>query len=156
MQATYGYSLSNPMRAAPGTALTAIGLLCRYFLDGWGPENEGMATGVAGLIDLSPPNKNNFNMYYYYYATQAIHFHGGKEWNEKWNPKMRDLLIEMQVKSGTKGGSWDPEPDKIWMGPNTGRLGVTCMSLLTLEVYYRHLPLYKRDTAGLKELERVR
>jgi hypothetical protein len=28
------------------------------------------------------------------------------------------------------------------------------MALLTLEVYYRHLPLYKRDSGGLKELER--
>jgi hypothetical protein len=28
------------------------------------------------------------------------------------------------------------------------------MSLLTLEVYYRHTPLHRRDAGGLKELER--
>jgi hypothetical protein len=26
-----------------------------------------------------------------------------------------------------------------------GRLGATSLSLLTLEVYYRHLPLYRRE-----------
>ena len=155
-QDTYGYSLSNPGKPTPGTALTSIGLLCRYYLDGWGPDNEGMANGVAGLIERNPPNKARMNMYYYYYATQVLHFHGGKEWTEKWNPKMRDLLIETQQKAGVNSGSWDSGPDRQWMGPNTGRIGVTCMSLLTLEVYYRHLPLYKRDTAGLKELERAK
>jgi hypothetical protein len=155
-QDTYGYSLADPGRPAAGTALTAIGLLCRYYLDGWGSDNEFMANGVNGLIERNPPNRERMNMYYYYYATQVVHFHGGKEWSEKWNPKMRDMLIGMQTKAGVQLGSWDPGPDRLWMGPHTGRMGVTCMSLLTLEVYYRHLPLYKRDTAGLKELERVK
>lgn len=155
-QDTYGYSLANPGRPMPGTALTAIGLLCRYYLDGWGPDNEGMSNGVNGLVELSPPSKDRMNMYYYYYATQVAHFHGGKDWTEKWNPKMRDLLIDMQQKAGANSGSWDSGTDRQWMGPHTGRIGMTCMSLLTLEVYYRHLPLYKRDTAGLKELERAK
>jgi hypothetical protein len=30
------------------------------------------------------------------------------------------------------------------------------MSLLTLEVYYRHLPLYKRDGGGQRAMERSR
>ncbi|MFO0934959.1 MAG: prenyltransferase/squalene oxidase repeat-containing protein [Gemmataceae bacterium] len=161
-QDKYGYSLANPRKPEPGTALTAVGLLCRYYLDGWGPENPGMALGVEGLLKsggypgLEPFQPNNVNMYYYYYATQVLHFHGGKEWTEKWNPMMRDMLIKSQKKDGPNGGSWDPGADREWMGPNTGRLGVTCMSLLTLEVYYRHLPLYKRDMAGMKELERIK
>ena len=43
-------------------------------------------------------------------------------------------------------GSWDP--DSNWIGRDCGRVGTTAMCLLTLEVYYRHLPLYKRDTGG--------
>lgn len=155
-QDKYGYSLADPGRPAPGTALTAIGLLCRYYLDGWGSDNEYMANGVSGLIERNPPNLERMNMYYYYYATQVVHFHGGKAWNDQWNPKMRDLLIGSQSKAGVTAGSWSPDPDRLWMGPHTGRMGVTCMSLLTLEVYYRHLPLYKRDSGGLKELERAR
>ena len=73
---------------------------------------------------------------------------------------MRDLLIELQVPEGKKdiGGSWNPgeDPPDPWIGVNCGRLGMTCMALLTLEVYYRHLPTYKRGDGGLKELERVK
>ena len=68
---------------------------------------------------------------------------------------MRDLLIDLQVGQGKKdAGSWDADGEHI--GRSCGRLGTTCMTLLTLEVYYRHLPLYKRDTGGLKELERIK
>jgi hypothetical protein len=40
-------------------------------------------------------------------------------------------------------GSWDPlgtVPDK-W-GPHGGRIYVTALNLLSLEVNYRHLPIY--------------
>ncbi len=40
-------------------------------------------------------------------------------------------------------GSWNPEGDE-W-GDAGGRLMVTSLSCLTLEVYYRYLPLYKLD-----------
>jgi hypothetical protein len=60
---------------------------------------------------------------------------------------MRDLLIGVQnKKAGPNEGSWDPETGFI--GRNCGRLGTTAMCLLTLEVYYRHLPLYKRASTG--------
>jgi len=150
-KSTYGYR-NGP--GAPGTALTAVGLLCRYYVDGWGPINPGMAEGVRGLATRRPPNPAEFDMYYYYYATQVVHFHEGEVWHKDWNPKMRDMLVKMQVKG--KGervdGSWDA--DGAMIGSSCGRLGTTAMALLTLEVYYRHLPLYKRDTGGMKELER--
>jgi hypothetical protein len=43
-------------------------------------------------------------------------------------------------------GSWDPDkPTRdAWSEPG-GRLMVTSLSTLTLEVYYRYLPLYKLD-----------
>ncbi len=152
-KSTYGYR-EGPGRA--GTSLTSVGLLCRYYMDGWGPQHPGMAEGVQGLLKVWPPSKNKFDMYYYYYATQVVHFFDGDEWRKQWNPSMRDMLFDMQV--GGKGpnldGSWDP--DRAMMGSHTGRLGTTVMCLLTLEVYYRHLPLYKRDTGGLRELERAK
>ncbi len=50
-----------------------------------------------------------------------------------------------QVQSGLLAGSWDPlgptVPDR-W-GAAGGRIYVTAMHLLMLEVYYRHLPLYQ-------------
>ena len=55
--------------------------------------------------------------------------------------------MDSQIRSGEFAGSWDPVrpvPDR-W-GPQAGRLYVTTMNLLSLEVQYRHLPLYE-DTA---------
>jgi hypothetical protein len=157
-KATYGYTTPP---GAPGTALTAVGLLCRYYIDGWGPDNAGMAEGVQGLLQRNPPRfgtKALGNMYYYYYATQVVHFFEGEAWRT-WNegPKdpqtgkrtggMRDWLINLQVtKDGPNYGSWDP--DNGAMGVHTGRLGTTAMCVMTLEVYYRHMPLYKRAAAG--------
>jgi prenyltransferase beta subunit len=149
---TYGYRSKETVTPAR----SAVGLLCRYYMDGWGPIHPGMAEGVRRLVTTRPPNPNQFDIYYYYYATQVVHFHDGDMWHKEWNPKMRDLLINLQVsgKGEKLDGSWDP--DRLLTGGHVGRLGTTALALLTLEVYYRHLPLYKRDTAGMKELERVK
>lgn len=158
-KSSYGYN--DNTNAAPGTSLTAVGLLCRYYIDGWGPDNGGMAEGVQGLMKRSPnltgQVKTLPDMYFYYYATQVVHFFEGEEWRT-WNEGakqpdntrkggMRDLLIDLQnTKAGANEGSWEPEGGFI--GRQCGRLGTTAMCVLTLEVYYRHLPLYKRANAG--------
>ena len=74
-------------------------------------------------------------------------FHmGGEHW-EQWNQHLNPLLLRSQIKSGPKSGSWDPElPVRDRWSPHAGRLYVTTMNLLNLEVYYRHLPIYE-DTA---------
>ena len=54
-------------------------------------------------------------------------------------------LISMQVKEdGCALGSWEPDlPAPDHWGQTAGRLYVTSLSILTLEVYYRYLPLYR-------------
>ena len=147
----YGYN--DNAGAAPGTALTSIGLLSRYYFNAWGPAHPGMIDGVGGLMKNSPAASGGLkNMYYYYYATQVVHYFGGDDW-VTWNegPKaadgtrkggMRDWFINQQIKKDANNGSWDPEAGFI--GSSCGRLGTTAMCVLTLEVYYRHLPLHKR------------
>ncbi|MBA4063928.1 MAG: hypothetical protein C0501_09490 [Isosphaera sp.] len=156
-KSAYGYQ--DATRARPGTSLTAVGLLCRYYIDNWTPDNAGMQAGVLGLTKRGPgqPGKGGLlDMYYYYYATQVVHFFDGDEWKE-WNEGklvggkrqggMRDWLISLQVtKEGANFGSW--EPDAGTVGSHCGRLGTTALCVLTLEVYYRHLPLYKRAGQG--------
>jgi len=141
----------------PRPTLTAVGLLCRYYLNGWGPNSPGLRDGVDYLIKEHPPEeKQEFDMYYYYYATQVAHFREGEEWAQKWNPKMRDMLTGKQVKDKNNprvDGSWDKD-DSPWIGKNCGRMGTTAMAILTLEVYYRHLPLYNRGTGGMNDLDR--
>ena len=119
-------------------ALTAEGLLCRQYL-GWPRDDPRLAAGVEYLI-ANLPAWDKRNVYYWYYATQVLHHMEGDAWR-KWNEEMRKLLPEHQEKRGRERGSWDPRGDR-W-GDAGGRLYVTCLSLYVLEVYYRHLPLYR-------------
>ncbi len=131
--AQYGYT--GPQTGRPATS--AIGLLCRMYL-GWDRKHKGLQRGVGYLDKLGPATNN---MYYNYYATQVMHHWGGKEWR-KWNAVMRDQLVNSQDKKGHANGSWRPNDAHGGAG---GRLYMTCMCIMTLEVYYRHLPLYQRE-----------
>lgn len=128
--AYYGYM--TPQKR-PST--TAIGLLCRMYM-GWKRENRALKKGVAFLGELGPARED---MYYNYYATQVMHHWGGDEWR-RWNAVMREELVGTQAKLGHSKGSWSPRDRHGRFG---GRHYMTCLALLTLEVYYRHLPLYQ-------------
>src|SRR5262249_14425023 len=85
------------------------------------------------------------NIYYWYYATQVMHNMADKEW-DTWNRKMRKILVTTQNSAGCASGSWDPDkPMRDTWGQQGGRIMMTSLSALTLEVYYRYLPLYKLD-----------
>jgi hypothetical protein len=138
----YGY-----IDAQATPTMTAVGLLCRQYL-GWGPRNPGLIAGVNRLKQTLPGSMPS--MYYHYYATQVMHHMGGEAW-EFWNPKMRDKLIRDQDpgnKVEHQKGSWSPAGDLH--GGAGGRMMSTSLALLTLEVYYRHLPLYRRDFGGMR------
>ncbi len=126
----------------PKVTMTAEGLLCRQY-SGWRHNNPAMLNGVEWLLKNHLPRRQSPNMYYWYYGTQAMHHMGGASWNE-WNDAMRDLLVAMQSRQGHEAGSWTPGGGHDAQG---GRLYMTALAVCTLEVYYRHLPLYRR-TAG--------
>jgi hypothetical protein len=48
-----------------------------------------------------------------------------------------------QVQAQEEKGSWNPVSDRY--GHNAGRLYTTCLTIYMLEVYYRHLPIYKYE-----------
>lgn len=142
-----GYGYTGP-ESTP--TMTAVGLLCRLYM-GLGPRNPGLLAGVNRLR-ATPPSSRRRNIYYDYYATQVMHHVGGTAW-ESWNPQMRDLLVNTQDRGATPGhphlkGSWSPTNDDY--GGTGGRLMTTSLSILTLEVYYRHLPLYRRGLSVSK------
>src|SRR5436190_14137840 len=88
--------------------MTAVALLCRQYLQGWGSQNLRMIKGVDNYIKPNFPKAEVKDVYYYYYATQVMHHFGGDEWNN-WNNKNRDLLVKSQNTDRTKpevGGSW--------------------------------------------------
>jgi len=87
--------------------------------------------------------------YLWYYSSQVLVQSGNAEW-EEWYRQLSTLLGSTQVAAGSDAGSWDPLgpiPDR-W-GAYGGRLYVTALHLLALEVPYRHLPTYGvTDEAG--------
>jgi hypothetical protein len=137
----YGYNDKNP-----GPTTSAVGLLCRQFMQGWGPQNLRLIDGIRNHIKPVPPGSQK-DAYYHYYATQVMYHFGGDAWKD-WNVKMRDHLVKTQedAQGSPHFGSWTATGDR-WGAAGGGRLMVTSLNILTLEVYYRYLPLYQRDKA---------
>jgi len=132
-----------PGRGSRSEVMTAEALLCRQYT-GWRRSHPGMAEGVAWLVSNYPPHARQPNIYYWYYATQTLHHYGGTPW-EVWNSQMREVLVRNQIRRGELAGSWDHVGA---FGHEGGRIFMTSLSLLTLEVYYRHLPIYDRPNLG--------
>jgi hypothetical protein len=135
---TYGYQPGHE----PTPVMTAEALLSRQLL-GWPRDYPPLVKGV-GQISAHLQSSNERNIYYWYYATQLLHNMHNEQW-EHWNPKIREGLIRLQVKDdGCAYGSWDPfVPTPDHWAQRAGRLYLTSLSILTLEVYYRYLPLYR-------------
>jgi hypothetical protein len=139
---TYGYRSKGATHP-----LTAVALLSREFM-GW-PKNNPLARGVDYLWIKNPPKDGAWDMYYYYYATQVVRFFDGRVWRRDWNPVMRDVLLKKQFteKNGAKAnaaeiGGWPKDTGHI--GECCGKLGTSALACLTLQVYYRHQPLYQK------------
>jgi hypothetical protein len=136
--AAYRYMVRRP-QISPAT--TAIGLLSRMYF-GWKKDNPALQKGVEYLANRGPSTGKQSDMYYNYYATQVMKHWEGEEW-EQWNKVMRDFLIQTQAKKGAATGSWHFDENHANYG---GRLYTTSLATMTLEVYYRHLPLYQKNT----------
>ena len=127
--AAYGY---RTPQAKPCTS--AIGLLCRMYT-GWGREQEPLVRGVTAL---AKPGPNPDAIYQNFYLSQALLQLNHPVWH-RWNRQNRDQLVAHQTRLGHEAGSW------FFNDPDTapgGRLAHTALAVLTLEVYYRLLPIY--------------
>lgn len=113
---------------------TAIGLTLLLYL-GQSPDYTPFYLAMTEMADRGPTLTN---IYHDYYATLALHHSRHRDW-DRWNTKLRDHLIATQATSGHEAGSWH-FPDR-W-GDIGGRLYTTAMCAMTLEVYYRYMPLY--------------
>jgi len=130
----------------PNKTMTSVGLLMRLYR-GWRRDNEYMIRGADYLMENLPAmgsrREPQRDTYYWYYATQVMFHMKGKYW-EAWNSRLHPMLVDTQIQSGTFAGSWDPRrPVEDRWAPHAGRIYVTTMNLLSLEVYYRHLPIYE-------------
>jgi hypothetical protein len=130
--AAYGYR--TPV-AEPCTS--AIGLLCRMYT-GWGSSQEPLLRGVTNLAKRGPAPQA---IYQNFYLSQALLQLDHPVW-PRWNAKNRDQIVAQQARFGHETGSW------FFADPDTapgGRLAHTALAILTLEVYYRLLPIYGEE-----------
>lgn len=127
----YGY-----LAPAARPCTSAIGLFCRLHL-GW----ERHDSIDRGLATLAQPGPHPAQVYRNFYLAQALLQAEHRAW-PRWNARNRDQLVSTQATKGHETGSWFmAEPDSA---PG-GRLAHTALAVLTLEVYYRILPLYRED-----------
>ena len=70
-----------------------------------------------------------------------MHHYGGKVW-DVWNRRMREILVAVEVPKAKELAALNPRCYE-W-GEQVGRIYVTSLSVCTLEVYYRHLPIFEQ------------
>lgn len=128
-------------RQAPSPTMTAEALACRYFLGQ--SVAERTAGEAAAYIVRQPPGTNEIDYYLWYYATLSLYQKGGADW-EEWNRHLQRQLLTTQVSGGANAGSW--EPNGKWCGYG-GRVFSTALATMSLEVYYRYLPMLREQVA---------
>ncbi len=138
----YGYESTGNGDIKPADpdrkpSCTAIGHLMQMYL---GREKEHPALAAA-CQQLAKVGSSDSDVYFNYYATLVLHHTRSSHWKE-WNQTVRDHLIRTQQQHGHEAGSWF-FPDQH--GNIGGRLYTTAMAVMTLEVYYRFMPLYKTE-----------
>ena len=126
-------------------SMTALGSLMR--LHTGTPRTDPPLRAAAGSLAAMKPaygtrQARTRDAYLWYYASQVLVQTGGPEW-DAWYGQLCTALEAEQITEGENAGSWEPlgtVPDR-W-GAFGGRLYVTALHLLALEVPYRHLPTY--------------
>lgn len=128
-------------------ATVPLGIMARIFL-GWrrshpfciGSANkvlEDMMEEIPKREDWSKyRSSREYPTYAWYYGTLAMHQMGGRYFRE-WNARIQKIIPGTQDKEGCLKGSWPGwNHDGLF-----GRLYTACMGTLTLETYYRYLPV---------------
>lgn len=136
-----GFYTYMPGHGATPT-MTAEGWFCQLLMKEQ-TRTRGQAETIPYLMEQLPawtPKDGGINLYFWYYATLALHMSGAQEF-QKWNQALTKALLAGQTRTGPAAGSWDPVDV---LGERGGRIYSTATATLCLEVYYRYLPFYKQ------------
>lgn len=140
-----------------GIGMVGVGLTARVILDADKFHSRNAAaermllaekpTWAAFLKASYSASEPNFSTFYgLYYGTLGMFLKNqgqGPAW-EQWNTALKETLLNNQVLTGDRKGSW-PAADS-WIGPIMGDLYSTACSVLSLEVYYRYNPMHRPET----------
>lgn len=129
----YGYTGPDEPRAA----MVAEGMYARLLL-GARRTDRNMDEAARYIEAETRGGRLLNNLYLLYYGNLALFNYQGWIWDQ-WNRQVREHLLRSQKRGGPEEGSWDPTCPWSETG---GRVLATAFAVLTLEVYYRYLPLY--------------
>jgi hypothetical protein len=118
--------------------MTAVGTLCLQLLGhAKDAETRQGVTLLEGQTCVWPANTNTkATVYGWYYVTQAKFQASEATWNA-WNGIFNKQFVDAQIKEDDGCGYWPT-------GDHGGAVYTTTLATLSLEVYYRYLPTYKK------------
>jgi len=142
-RSVFPYTYDEVADEAQANRLACVGALCAVFL-GHQAGDLMLETLANEIMHTHFPKSQRYptDTYYMYYNTLAIFQLGGERWR-KWNGAVRDMLVGVQRRSDDCfDGSWDPiKGSGGHRVAETGRTLVTAYCTLSLEVYYRYVPI---------------
>jgi hypothetical protein len=141
---TFGGLASYRPDSPASTSMTAESLYCHLVLDEMSGLSftEPAADEATNQLLTSVPTADRINLYYWYYATLALHHReqtndaASAAWHT-WNDALTAALLSTQVTDGADSGSWNTNCQ--WGGYG-GRVYTTALAAMCLEVYYRYAP----------------
>jgi hypothetical protein len=123
--------------SGPTPAMTAELLFARILLGHTFDDAE--VREASDYLKQHPPARGG-DLYGWYYASLSLIQMDNDAWRA-WNERCRQTLVTSQRLRGPLDGSWDT--NMKW-GDQGGRIYTTALSTLTLEVYYRYLPMVQK------------
>ena len=101
-----GLAIYRPNEGYPVTpTMTAEAWVCRQF---FGVSGPGPASDEAAKYLLAHgPDRDPFNLYYWYYATLAMYQNGGESW-VRWNARVRRSARATTDAYGARGWKLGP------------------------------------------------
>jgi hypothetical protein len=142
-EATGHYMQADPRLSTSGTAITGANMIFMGYA-----RSYPFCIGAANHLKKNLPQlqwhkaaaqaKYAVPVYYYYYGTLFMHQMGGDDWTV-WNNAIKTSVVSAQLKAP------DPNvgafPAIGFDGEVGGQIYSTSMCVLTLETYYRYLPM---------------
>lgn len=130
---THLYSKHSTKRTADPMS-TGLGALCLMFV---GERDSDEVKDAIKMIRRNwMPGSGSVDYVRWYYTGQAMFHYSRDDWNA-WNNTMREVLPKMQ---NSKGSFTSNNAEEIAAGVSYN----TTMAILSLEIYYRYAPIYKK------------
>ena len=102
-----GLACYTPDRRVASHSMTAEALTCRFFLES--RPNQALIDEAANFIVRATPDQDPMNLYYFYYATMAMHQVQDHRWIA-WNRALTTKLLATQHERRRTGRQLGPGP----------------------------------------------